>query len=48
LTHVGVHAEYEDRTEAGWTGILDGLAWALGEGSESVVEVNTKKKSESR
>ncbi len=30
LTQEGVLAEYADRTEAGWRGILDGLAGALG------------------
>jgi hypothetical protein len=29
LSHEGVLPEYADRTEAGWSGILDGLAVAL-------------------
>jgi uncharacterized protein YndB with AHSA1/START domain len=31
LTHRGVLAEYRERTEGGWTGILEGLATSLGE-----------------
>jgi uncharacterized protein YndB with AHSA1/START domain len=30
LTHEGVLADYAERTKAGWTGILDGLAATLG------------------
>ena len=29
LTHEGVYAEYAERTESGWRGILDGLAATL-------------------
>jgi uncharacterized protein YndB with AHSA1/START domain len=33
LTHAGVWPEYEERTRAGWTMILQGLARTLGEGA---------------
>jgi len=48
LTHVGVQSEYADRTEAGWTGILEALAGALGEGTEGAIETSAEEKSESR
>lgn len=48
LTHVGVSPEYAKRTEAGWTDILDKLAWMLGENSIGDVEASAEKKEESR
>ena len=35
LTHEGVLPDYAGRTEAGWAGILDGLAGALGVATRS-------------
>lgn len=48
LTHVGVQMEYAGRTEAGWTDILNGLAWTLGEGFVPMAGVSAEKKEESR
>jgi uncharacterized protein YndB with AHSA1/START domain len=30
LTHEGVAPDWRSRTQEGWTGILEGLAWSLG------------------
>ncbi len=35
LTHYGVWPDYSERTRAGWTGILNGLARALGVNGEN-------------